>query len=855
MKDEIVLGLNETLKNFLHFFTNDLQRKVLELEKNAESSSNYKQLERISNSLEQYLKKDRDLFYVGLLGSYSSGKSSTINSLLSLWDTDKSRRVSNNPTDSNITLITNQSNIDSVFTFLKEGAVSIRTNTSFQNKFLDNIVLMDTPGSGDPNIIESIVRDSLPLCDLILYTLNATAPFTDIDKPFLIAQQTKLKNIPILFVITRGEEFKMSHSIKLDTSSFNQSKYENELEVLIERINETIGSSFTSNNFILIDNLSLFNINHLKEKIKEYTSNNQENLIMLHNHKLNYFKTEINNVYKFYHELSNNKIQKCESFNEKAKSNIDLFNQQIDVSKNKFKGIWNNYSENINNIYNGTAKGYLESTLNEITELNVFFNSATYKILKDNILDKLKSKAEIEAGNLILNIEQKAFKEIMQFKQQISDLINYENFTLNELNNTSESFDYELCFPLKVNDIINDLEDHFIINNRQIIQVISKHHTSINRSLTSTTPIDKIQSNISEYISHSLEVIETYYNAVTMYHAAAFSYEVKNYISDLGLAHELDNIGSTEINRTKYNARIKDVLLNEINECIKTFREEVSLILKKSEKLKIDIDNMKTSNIGNLSFNEKELNPINTIISKEDFIQTSYQKLISNTNKQLSEVKKQINKIKSIRRRNYLLYPILTLILFSLIYLAYEPLSSEIPNTYLATTIVGIIGSILAGVIVNLSDKFKTKKEAIISDFRNDLQIENDRYIEEAYEKFKIENKSLKNKTTDSIYNKWKTDFEKIILFFHNNINIDEETHILETKNKFKDIISSYRTQYDYLHKKLSDYFYDHDRNLKKIEAIASEIKNDSIQPSFDLLMKTLEEINSVKSEIELLRN
>ena len=55
MKDEIVLRLNETLKNFLHFFTNDLQKKVLELEKNAESSSNYKQLERISNSLEQYL--------------------------------------------------------------------------------------------------------------------------------------------------------------------------------------------------------------------------------------------------------------------------------------------------------------------------------------------------------------------------------------------------------------------------------------------------------------------------------------------------------------------------------------------------------------------------------------------------------------------------------------------------------------------------------------------------------------------------------------------------------------------------------------------------------------------------------
>ena len=73
-----------------------------------------------------------------------------------------------------------QNNVNNVFTFAKEGAIPIRTYTNFDSPLLENIVLMDTPGSGDPNIIESIVRDSLPLCDLIIYTLNATAPFTDV---------------------------------------------------------------------------------------------------------------------------------------------------------------------------------------------------------------------------------------------------------------------------------------------------------------------------------------------------------------------------------------------------------------------------------------------------------------------------------------------------------------------------------------------------------------------------------------------------------------------------------------------------------------------------------------------------
>ena len=133
---------------------------------------------------------------MGFLGSYSSGKTSTINSLLSLWNTDKERNVSNNPTDDCITLITNQLNVNSVFNFSKESYIN-QNKHKFRYSFLENTVLMDTL-IGDPNIIEAIVRDSLPLCDLIVYTLNSTAPFTDIDRPFLIAQQTKLKNIPIL---------------------------------------------------------------------------------------------------------------------------------------------------------------------------------------------------------------------------------------------------------------------------------------------------------------------------------------------------------------------------------------------------------------------------------------------------------------------------------------------------------------------------------------------------------------------------------------------------------------------------------------------------------------------------------
>ena len=106
---------------------------MLELDSNVESNNYYQELKRVSNSLEQYIKKQVGLLYVGFLGSYSSGKSSTINSLLKVWDSDKKRPISNNPTDDHITLITNENNVDNVFTFSKEGAIPIRTKTNFNN--------------------------------------------------------------------------------------------------------------------------------------------------------------------------------------------------------------------------------------------------------------------------------------------------------------------------------------------------------------------------------------------------------------------------------------------------------------------------------------------------------------------------------------------------------------------------------------------------------------------------------------------------------------------------------------------------------------------------------------------------
>jgi predicted GTPase len=179
----ILTGL-EALASLLE---NPLARDALDLAEKtgrAQTHAHYTLLRRLRKSLSQYLERHGNLFYIGLLGHFSSGKSSTINSLLGLWNTDNERATDLNPTDTTITLVTLEDNIKSLLGVIKEGNVTIRSQ-ALHSPVLENIVLADTPGTGDPLLIQEIARDFLPICDVILFFFSAASPLDQTDTPLL----------------------------------------------------------------------------------------------------------------------------------------------------------------------------------------------------------------------------------------------------------------------------------------------------------------------------------------------------------------------------------------------------------------------------------------------------------------------------------------------------------------------------------------------------------------------------------------------------------------------------------------------------------------------------------------------
>lgn len=178
--EAILKGLSE-LQTLLE---EPITRHALDLTNNAKTAHQHNVLNRTHRSLTQYLKLEGDLFYIGLLGHFSTGKSSTINSVLDTWDTGDERPTDLNPTDDTITLVTRQANEKFLLGVIREGTVTIRSKP-IENALLDNIVLVDTPGTGDPALLEEIARDFLPVCDVILFFLSAASPLDKDDMPLL----------------------------------------------------------------------------------------------------------------------------------------------------------------------------------------------------------------------------------------------------------------------------------------------------------------------------------------------------------------------------------------------------------------------------------------------------------------------------------------------------------------------------------------------------------------------------------------------------------------------------------------------------------------------------------------------
>ncbi len=319
-----------------------LIRKVLEIDLHATSARYHTLLLRVIRSIEQYLNKQKDLRYIGLVGHYSSGKSSTINALLDLDGTDKERETGLNPTDKVITLLTHPANSGSLILMNKEGvAVPIRSEFIDHHE-LKGLVLADTPGSGDPDVINELVQDFLPVCDILFYFIAASNPIDQADLPLLEQKDRSLPFIPLVFVVTRADEFRRDRTTPFSSENIDEARVKDFLGKLIARLRNSIRSEeIVSEHFLFIDNLVGYNIDTLRKKMfTAAASMDSAMFVKIHSHKVAFYQRAVNEIFDHFLAMIDEKVSQCAGFVGTAKDNITRFDKSVEINNERLKLLW-----------------------------------------------------------------------------------------------------------------------------------------------------------------------------------------------------------------------------------------------------------------------------------------------------------------------------------------------------------------------------------------------------------------------------------------------------------------------------------------------------------------------------------
>lgn len=852
----------------------ELVENILEITISAESKEYFNLLKRIERSVDQYVKRDKNLFYIGFLGHYSSGKSSTINSILKANGSKSERPVNINPTDDQITLITSPENSDTIVKLIRVGQVPVVLSPVDNVDFLNDKIIMDTPGFGDPSLVEEIVRDSLPLCDLLIYCISAANPLDTSDIPLLIEKERNLIQIPTIYVITRGNEFKKNHLSELTPENFDESEARLALSELASRMNEIVDTiKLDFSDFIVIDNKERYNIAKLIDAIVCHTNRaDQENILNLHSHKVDFFVRVSSKIKDHFDNLILDKLNTMESFVTKAQNNIDEYNQKTSIGIDKLVNEWRISDDRIKQIVDGSVSenNRLYQTLETPPILQGLPSVETWI---ENTKSSIKQASQIisDDGKSLLSNRLYDLKE--KYKEKLYSFAGRDG-SISKTEIASFLSSVKIDLPVTINTAFNYTHEFNSLYDSTLNYLTSQRYDILKRAFDSVlqrarnkNPLDNIGKHIEDAKTTMSSIFETYNEAVRIYRVAAFSSEAKNYIKKLGLSAKLDKLDTEGINIQDYYSRAQHEILGKYYEEIATFKDGCSKVEQLISESNIDhpiiTSHNKEIEIQSLSLNF--LSETKSAIDeklKEILLRVNEQFVdlidVLNLERSKFSARKQID-LKTLRNARVKFYliryiPTFLVVAFTISLFQFPTwfsfLDSDLSIGWQWT--LGILSNIAFAALSTIFIKAK------------------DRYPDKQLEvslKYTKDEKQLIAETIDKAYNDFYGDFvsafkshiqawvnEKSIKIltellsdkYSDNLHKSHKV-IFESEKKVKFAIEYYSSILNNLKSAISSILNNSKLNKDVVTKQANLIKQNSISPSFDLLFKTKNDILKIK--------
>lgn len=844
---------------------------ALELGRNAAAAREYDVLKRLHKSLLQYLQRNGNLFYAGVLGHFSAGKSSTINSLLGTWNTKNERTTDLHPTDTPITLITQEKNGPSLLGVIREGHVTIRFEP-VESKLLEEIVLVDTPGTGDPQFIEEVARDFLPICDLILFLFSAASPLDKSDVPLLTELHKRLPFIPIHFVVTRTDELRSDPNVPLAEENLDPKRTEQFLNGVVARVNNLLSPQvYVPSNFSLIDNKRQFRVQKLKEfLISRCNSSNPQAHVSMHLNKLHFYRSGSKSLRNFFSDILDKKLEELTKIVEAARKNIDRYQQLVQISNSNLTKTWMEHAGAIKAAANKTLEvvppldtlprqyGWFRLVMEKRNRLNAEL-SRSAKYDADSIASTLKAQVNGILQEHLYRVQKRMDDTpLNELAADIHANVGTPRIAVTNLTQMRE--------PISLYNQSTELREEEADALRSAAGQLRRSLSALNEQVSKSAPFSSAAQSIDAANESLKGDLSQFFQNVELYRAGVFSHTTKESISTLGIGAKLDALETefTDTDREKFTLSANSDLFPGAHELLELASKQVldlgNKTLDVSDKAR-DIrierpeDNSETVQ-GNVASEGDALRlDIQAGLQSEAdrFCSRVSVSIASLVVKAKTEADSELKLLGRARVKRYSIALAVTAVLYILASLAYHHSGMPAPNTLAGVIALEVGCGLLVEALVFIIMKTKENVPILLAQTRKKAHVVMQEDIKDTIET------DLKELKLNSINEQALT--TKLTGIYERALDLPSpawDSRAKETLESIRELSVEYgklRASYVSIVEKVredaSQYFADSSRNLSILTGIAARIKEKAIEPSFDLLEATRKELLSIKTEVE----
>ena len=866
----LITKIEATSTNLNKLLLDEGSELLLGLKKDVQCKIKLDELRRLIVTLNQYSHKSKNLVYIGLLGHFSSGKSSTINSILNMWETKDERSTGLHPTDVAVTLTTHRDNQGSLLGTHRVGELKVGTQY-IDTELLKDKVLVDTPGSGDPIIIEEMVRDFLPICDYLIYIFAATNPLDTNDIPVLKKAHEELPFIPMKFIITRADEFIDDRSKGFSKDNVSLHKILNFTSELIARLQHIVPSrQFTEKDFLFIDNIYRYNT-HL---ISNYVFS-QNTTLSLHDHKINYFMNNAKRIRDFFEKYIREQIYSLETLVTIASQNDDKYRTSVQMGKSNLTENWISIHDEFEKAYKQMqikadgfiSKAYVPSSIQDTITLKKYEKKIKLEISKslDRHVDRIVERISVTVDSLVSPIQQSIRERIVSAEENDIpfDDINVSDLSILSFENAI-SYPYESAsFPYELSAEMDELENHLEAEIKQYEDNINSTNEYLTQS-TRNNPFILLEERLtSESQEELILILEEFYRNVELYKGAILAIDARDIAEKLRMGRiidKLDNINLTE----RYKGDAKNELFRAIyfgrNDYIEKYTEELKNIQEHIVAPAVKTYE-KTQRAEPFDYVDKVQKIIDESIHEDSIRRQalSQAKSLVTTHQKLSRdniIQEKENLRKRILKRT-LAAAVFGFAIGTLLLLTDNSLSIQLP--FLDKIISNSLGN---AILTEAFFALITTGASLLSDDQRKGAEKAIKSIPDREKSELIKNIDDMSLSKSSIIGAQKPQIQRKLLRLWTEITQHAENHAIqnfqeEYKSVYNQSVISIKNNNDYkdssvmFFKSIMKFYEDTEKNLNILTGVSDKIKKDAIEPSFKSFTTRQEDLKTFYEKIK----